>query len=427
MKSRHLNLRTRLALVAAAAAALSAGLLAPISMAPPATAHTNAPSVTGCQVKATLNGVLTWHHFNRPFNPCELGNGSTDDRHITNEVIRLINDTPAGSTIRGNFASLKDPDTMAALQAAYTRGVTLYLTLPNGEGSTDYPTEFQSIGGRLCWDASGGTSCNGTNANGTAHTKALTFSATKDPDGVAQSQVTWIGSANPASTSGGTRGFNNAMTSYGDAGLYNGVNGVLADMYASAANGGWANYYDGTRGYVNGTSANVLASPEPDTDFAATRLAQWSANANCEARVAQTVFRRVAVAEQLKRLANGGCTVYVASEEYTQAVVDVLKSSTGYLRVRQVDNIHDKTMVVKGNAGAGQPVSYRVYAGSHNLNDPAQLYNDEMFVIMQPEGATHPVYDAYAAHFGPQGPWSQSTTCPTKAVVQAAGGCYIYK
>ncbi|THJ01424.1 hypothetical protein E7Z54_11205 [Nocardioides sp.] len=432
--------------------------------APTASAH-GETNVTGCQVKSTLGGRITWHHFTRPHAPCELGTSSAQDVHIRNEMIRLIDDTPAPAAgadpviIRGAFLAIREPAVVDALKRAHDRGVTVRFTFTYDTPQLGDKSFYRAFGGRRCGEFKplGGSSplyspdddgdgtlsegrwgCNSDHTSGIAHTKAMTFSKTKDPEGVVRPWVVWTGSHNAAQSHGGSGGYNNSMTSYNDQALYGdhenydglGVYNILRQMYNNADEPigaprrlkGWVDYYvPDERGTVNGLSANIIASPEAQTDFIVGRLNLWQPNGNCEVRVQQAVFRRAEIAEKLVQMSNAGCRVWVMAGTYTPSIVDILKRAAGAMSIREMPRVHDKSFLVQGNRKSGGSVSYQVYAGSHNLNVPSLRQNDEFFVMLTPEGDTHPVYNAYNAHFGPHGPWGQCT------VDNSANGCQIYR
>jgi hypothetical protein len=59
--------------------------------------------------------------------------------------------------------------------------------------------------------------------------------------------------------------------------------------------------------------------------------------------------------------------------------------------------IHDKSFLIFAKFGSAY--QYRVYSGSQNLSVGAAHKFDEIFVKLAPEGAVHPLYDAYVTHF----------------------------
>jgi len=71
--------------------------------------------------------------------------------------------------------------------------------------------------------------------------------------------------------------------------------------------------------------------------------------------------------------------------------IDVLQNELRDSRINVVEFLVKKF---------GDRYEYRVYTGSHNLSYSANAKFDEIFVKLAAEtGNTHPVYDAYRAHF----------------------------
>jgi phosphatidylserine/phosphatidylglycerophosphate/cardiolipin synthase-like enzyme len=82
--------------------------------------------------------------------------------------------------------------------------------------------------------------------------------------------------------------------------------------------------------------------------------------------------------------------------DMNRAVFDEL-SGAG-VSIRRMNNVHDKFFLAYGLFGT--TMQYRVYTGSQNWTQDALSENDEIFVKMGPEtGSSHPLYDAYYAHF----------------------------
>jgi hypothetical protein len=145
------------------------------------------------------------------------------------------------------------------------------------------------------------------------------------------------------------------------------------------------------------TSADVYASPEADTDLVVNRLNDVTPDANCRVRVLQASIRdsRLDVVNLLVRMKQGGCQVTVVADTIEPEARATLRAAGIPMREAL---IHDKTFIVYGKFGASY--AYRVYSGSHNLSGSANRRYDEIFVKLAPEtGETHPVYDAYIAHF----------------------------
>ncbi|NMO21284.1 hypothetical protein HPC49_29645 [Pyxidicoccus fallax] len=354
---------------------------------------------------ATLGGKLVWAHFNNP--PAFAGRDYT----ITDELKRLINDTPAGGTIRGAIHSLSIDGVADALLAAQnTRGVTVYLVLDGKNAPSTDPavnTIRQIANHRFCTNSNGGDGCISTSADGNMHTKLFTFSQTKDPSGVLRPYVSWFGSANLTYASG-TDAFNNTMTVYDAATLYDGLNANFSDMYNRRH---YANndYYDSAsgRGYYQANPADAYASPEGpgQTDTIVTRLNDVTPDANCRVRIGMSFVTtgRPELLAQVKRMKAGGCAVWMVVSGNATDGIDMAQSVYNELldagvAIRRRDKVHDKFFLVYGKYGTSY--AYRVYTGSQNWSQDALGENEEIFVKMAPEsGSVHPMYDAFYTHF----------------------------
>ncbi len=353
----------------------------------------------------TLGGKRVWAHFNNP--PAFAGRDYT----ITDELKRLINNVPAGGTIRGAIHSLSIDGVADALLAAQnTRGVTVYLVLDGKNAPSTDPavnTIRQIANHKFCTNSSGGGGCIGTGSAGNMHTKLFTFSATTDPSGVLHPYVSWFGSANLTYASG-TDAFNNTITVYDAETLYTGLNANFTDMYNRrhyASN----DYYDSAsgRGYYLTNPADGYASPEAigQTDTIVTRLNDITPDANCRVRIGMSFVTtgRPELLAQIKRMKAGGCAVWMVVSGNATDGIDMSQSVyndllTAGVSIRRRDKVHDKFFAVYGKFGTSY--AYRVYTGSQNWSQDALNENEEIFVKLAPEtGSVRPIYDAFYTHF----------------------------
>ncbi|UQA58732.1 phospholipase D-like domain-containing protein [Polyangium aurulentum] len=352
----------------------------------------------------TLGGKSVWVYFNNP-----PAFGGTDPT-ITDEVKRLIDNTPAGATIRAAIHSLSHGGIADALVAAQSRGVTVYVVLDAKNASTGYAaveTIKQLANHKFCTNASGGGGCISTSAAGNMHTKLFTFSQTRDPNGVLRSDVSWISSANLTGASG-TGAFNNAVVIYDAATLFDGLSANVSDMWNRKHYAG-NDYYDSAtgRGYYMTNPADVYASPEglSQTDTIVTRLNDITPDTNCRVRIGMSFVTtgRPELLAQVKKMKAGGCSVWVVVSGNATDGIDMSQSVYNELldagvAVRRRDKVHDKFFAVYGKFGSSY--AYRVYTGSQNWSQDALNENEELFVKLAPEtGTTHPIYDAYVGHF----------------------------
>jgi phosphatidylserine/phosphatidylglycerophosphate/cardiolipin synthase-like enzyme len=362
----------------------------------------------------TIGGKLVWAHFNNP--PAFGGRDYT----ITEELKRLINNTPAGGTIRGAIHSLSIDGVAEALVAAQTRGVTVYVVLDGKNANSTDPavtTLKKLINHRFCTNSNGGGGCIGTSSAGNMHTKMFTFSQTTDPSGTARPYVSWFGSAN-LTYSSGTDAFNNTLTVYDAVTLFDGLNANFSDMWNRRH---YTNndYYDSAsgRGYYLSNPADAYASPEGpgQTDTIVTRLNDITPDANCRVRIGMSFVTtgRPALLTQIKRLKAGGCAVWMVVSGNSTDGIDMAASVYDELlaagvAIRRKDKVHDKFFLVYGKYGTSY--LYRVYTGSQNWSQDALNENEEIFVKMAGEsGSVHPLYDAYYTHFNDA--YNNGVTC----------------
>jgi len=382
--------RTLVSLLAALCA-----VTAPVAVVPAAAAPVSAAS-------ATLAGHPVWAHFTNPT--------AGRDYTILTELQRLIDAAPAGSTVRGAIHSISVDSVADALLRAQNRGVTVRVLLDGKNATSADPaiaTIRQLSDHQFCTNSNGGRGCISTSADGDMHTKLFTFTSTTDPNGVARSNVVWFGSSNLTYATG-PDAFNNAITVYGDAALAAGLNANFTDMWNRRHYSG-NDYYDSAsgRGYYQAAAADAYASPEAagQTDTIVTRLNDLTPDADCRLRVgmAAVTTGRPRIVDLVTRFRAAGCKVWMAvgtnadgGIAMSQSVYDELLAAG--VAIRRKDKVHDKFFLAYGRYGTAY--QYRVYTGSQNWTQDALSENDEIFVKMAPEtGATHPLYDAYYAHF----------------------------
>ena len=391
-----------------------ANINAPLAEAAPTSAKTPA-------VRASIAGRPVWAHFANP----QANDGR--DETILDEVVRLIDNAPAGSTIRGTIYSLSVQPVAKALVAAEKRGVTV-LVLSDGKNRSltgkalAIATELS--GYRFCGylpaeyesRTKAGGGCISTSDSGDLHVKMFTFSSTTDPSRVRRSNVVWFGSANMTYASGSDQS-NNAITVYGDTALFTGLNKYFTDLWNRRhypAN----DYYNAKakRGYYTAPTASVYASPERkgQTDTIVSRLNDVKANGSCKVRIGMNFVTsgRPAILKLIKKLRAKKCQVWMVvgssggKIEMDRSVYDALMKAG--VSIRRTPAVHDKYFLVYGKFG--KRYEYRVYTGSQNWSASALNTNDEIFVKMAPElAASHPLYDGFRAHFNET--WQYGRTC----------------
>jgi hypothetical protein len=344
---------------------------------------------------ATFGDIPVWAHFANPVA------GGGEDATIMNELIRLLDATPAGATVRGNIFSISVTKVLEAYARAKTRGVKFQITHSGHDAASVGGMRLGPIlkeGHEFCGAATPGKSngCISTASTSIAHIKFLTFSQTTDPQGVARSNVAWWGSANQT-VSSGMRLFNNTLTVYGDKVLFDTLNAHADAMWAQrhyTSN----DYYDSAtpRGYVHSpaTKTSLYMSPEQQTDLWDARLNDITPDDKCEVRVIHASIRdsRPAVTNRLIALKAGGCKVMIASDDVEPKALAALHRAGIPVR-RQV--IHDKTVLHYSRMSGGSDYRYHVLTGSHNWSNGALRQYDELLSRTE----SKPLYDAFVGHF----------------------------
>lgn len=401
---------------------LTCALALVLPVAPSAAAP--APARPGAQpaVAARIGGQLTWAHFANP----RLHDGR--DSTIHDEVVRLVDAAPPGSTIRGTIYSLSVQPVARALVAAEARGVTVLVLADGDNASSTSPAVGilrQLHGVRFCrWapDAYGsarrsGGACISTSDAGDLHVKMFTFSETTDPDGVPRTDVSWFGSANMTYATGSDQ-LNNAVTVYGDVDLASGLNHYFTDLWDRRRRPG-DDYYDARagRGHQQAASATVHASPEGarQTDTAVSLLDDLTPDRRCAIRIGMSFVTagRPALLRFITSARARGCRVWMAVGSSGGALRmprEVHRTLTqAGVSIRRVSGLHDKFFAV--HAKFDGRYQYRVYTGSQNWSGGALRSNDEIFVALAPESAAdHPLYSGFTAHFGDA--WAVGRPCP---------------
>ena len=323
-----------------------------------------------------------------------------EDPAILARLTRMIEDTPAGATIRATIFRLTVESVRDALVLANNRGVVVQV-VHNGRDLTSSVAASLSrpppvgLGDGHRWsgepyDPTGRRPDYGAVATGPdsdLHTKLFLFSATKDPDGLLRENVSWWGSANLSHRSGMQKS-NNAVVVYDDPVLYDGFRKRLWDLMWGGTHYPRNDFYDGSlgRGTFMGSpviKTKVFCSPEQDTDLWVGRLASVVVDPDTEVHVAHARFTdaRTVVADELVRIKGQGGTVRVlvgGDEGFLGAVVRSTLLDAG-IPLRTAD-IHDKLALVHSRHGVSIRSRKVVLSGSHNLNHDANYVNDEILV-----------------------------------------------
>jgi phosphatidylserine/phosphatidylglycerophosphate/cardiolipin synthase-like enzyme len=390
--------RQRLVLGAAIITVLAACEAGPSVIAPERERATAPEGPSQVMAAATSGTVRMEAHFT------DLRGGATQDMSILNHVIYLIDNAPAGSTIRTAIHNISANVVQAALQRAKDRGVTIYVVMsgnhhpgdPADDGDTS-PEDLQAYldggsGARFRWCVNGGSytgagwdGCIARRESAIMHSKLFLFSRTRDAAGVLRDNVSWFGSANPTYATG-ANSYNNTVTVYGDKTLYdNFVTKYWAPLWAKTSYASNDFYDSGSgRGYFGGSTFNlqVYASPEQQTDIVYNRLTYVEPDTACAIRVAEAMFNdtRNNVAQLLVAKKRAGCWVSVAVGSIGSQSLATLRGAG--ITVQRI-NTHDKFILVKGRYAGSTTTRRIVFTGSHNLSHSANYLNDELFVKLE--------------------------------------------
>lgn len=335
----------------------------------------------------------TYTVFNQP------GAGGVVDTRIQDDLVKLIEQTPADETIHGSMFSWTQTPVAQALSDAQARGVHVKLAIDTdgGEVNSDPNNKAQKILKAAdldqlvyCTGPNESTSCIGT-TGGINHNKLFTFSKTGD-----KTDAVWVASYNLTTSQG--YWWNNAVVSWGRADLYAGFETHMSHMLAQDKNNDYYGSSDGTFSTDDGQYA-VYLSPRPDsdggtdpdgsTDTINELLTTVQHEADCRIDVAEALFsgNRRSVADELARISKLGCTVRVIygeamnrnNLEAMHAAPDL--KARGFYDLSNPDRLvtlHSKIMIIHAQVdGKHQDL---VFTGSHNLTGPALRSNDEVLL-----------------------------------------------
>jgi hypothetical protein len=342
-----------------------------------------------------------WTHFNFP----RAHGGS--DATIANELVRMIDATPAGELIRGNFFELAYPSISTALNAAYDRGVQMRITL-DGSPTNRAFAEAQSVATHMgvyagfCGGPDTTTETQGcitTTVGGIAHIKFLTFSKTRAPDGEIYPDVSWFGSFNSIDCANGDSGdcdSNSATSIYDSPVSYQQLSEHQVRMQAQLHYPD-NDYFDPPRGYFYDANAHVEAflSPENGPNLVLDQLERITGDSSCIVRVFQASFSvsMVPTAQRLATLEGQGCQVFVLVDVIDPTVASTLTAAG--IEIRPLTGVHDKLFLIDAKYDGSTTNRQLVFTGSHNWENKASYGNDELLASI--EDPTQ--YQLFYAHF----------------------------
>ncbi len=355
--------------------------------------------------------------FNAP------GENGKRDFAVEEHIIELIEDTPSGAQIHGSMFSWTRDTVAQALSAAQDRGVEVSLAIDaegNG-GVTNNDPDNKAIqtlkDGNLTelvfctGDGDSGeqqTGCIADRSYSINHNKLFSFSKTGDMTDV-------VLSASQNMTNSQNNLFNNAVVIHGDPQLYAFFQTQFSNMLAQKKNN---DYFNSDDGYFRTEDKSVTAYMFPRADSSGgTEVEAKSDTVNlvlnyintqpgeCSLDVVQAQFTspRMAVAEQLVRIAKLGCQVRVVYGSMSDSVLSTL-SGTDNLEVKRFEDnssdnenpvsVHSKYLLFNGkyNETADRQI---VFTGSHNLTGPSLRNHDENLLKVEQATTTK----AFAENF----------------------------
>ncbi|MFE9401273.1 phosphatidylserine/phosphatidylglycerophosphate/cardiolipin synthase family protein [Streptomyces sp. NPDC006530] len=383
------------------------------------------------QAVAVDDAVALTATFNDP-----AGSSAQQDA-IRNQLISLINRTPAGAEINGSVYLFTDGGVSGALVAAKQRGVKVKLVV-DGDAVADVDANGKATGSEYSMLAAAtglGTDltadswvlacpanrgCVGNRALGGSggtgainHNKFFLFSMAGSTD-----NVVFQTSAN-LTTSQRRNLFNNAVTiPDAGSGLYASYRAYWQDLVSSGSSGpGLATYYKTqdagaykTYFFPRQEKAGATFDNDPGTDTVVSLLNNVDcAGGATRIRIGMYAFTRVQIADKLVALKRAGCGVELLHDGEEGNLGSAVRASiAGNLTYAArcagtaVDGsgasrsigIHSKYLLIEGTylGGANRKL---VFTGSHNYTFPNLRANDE--TLLKIDNAA--VYDAFRANF----------------------------
>jgi phosphatidylserine/phosphatidylglycerophosphate/cardiolipin synthase-like enzyme len=332
------------------------------------------------------------------------GTPTTADNTIFNHLNGLIGNAQPGSAIIVALHSVStDNSVRSALIAAQNKGVEVWVVYDQTDGRMNWVNSSRF---RVCNYACLKAYNDADDAHDSImHSKFVLFSNTRFPDG-RYGMASWVGSANLTAQTG-SGSMNNAITYYGDSDVWWNLWAVWMDMYQAPPNeyGPNFNYFtwpaDNPSTYGNGVfyAANAatfgIFTPATNYDVWTEQLKQVTPSAGCQVAVMQAFITGTPglnAANQLARLARGGCTVYVVGNRQddgdTAVSADARNamcnaSANGHnMYVYATRRVHNKFVAVNGTIN-GTPNTSVVWTGSHNITGDALFRNAETMVRVQ--------------------------------------------
>lgn len=334
---------------------------------------------------------------------------------INEEVIRLIDATPSGSTIYGAQYRLSYRPVFDALKRAKARGTHVRLVIDglNNKNEGIYAeivnAGFDSVTFCPKTVRDDGTEGGGCIGERFMHNKIWLFSYSEDREGIPHGRFVSTATVQASVQNA----WNSQVVFYGSDSLYHAYYRYFGLLEAHERNPDFRETSDGyyfdhpvNGGGTSGWSVAFAPSDGGLDDVATALAAVNSAEPGCRLYVAHSQFnyQRGAVADQMARIALLGCSVrllYDHSDDKVLGRLDVPGSETRHYSDGEGTSLHDKFVVYEGEMG-GEPQRRIVLMGSHNLSWSTLHVSDEN--LLHIEGTTgtdgsSEVVDDFIDHF----------------------------
>lgn len=301
------------------------------------------------------------------------------DFSIRNEVIRMIQNTPRGETIRTTFYDSNAMDVAQALATASLGGVFVRVVLDDSWSDDDKNIDFANA------IAAGGVNTNVVKCihggcmawSGNNHNKFFTFSATTDPSGNIVRNVSVVTSANM--NKGVMTKYQDMLVFENDSSLFNHYNNYWNALAGQQQN---YTYMDQPNGI---TLSNILpvkafSGATNRGDFQLADLQKVTRCISGESRIdlsfSETSVERITpYVTKLVELKSKGCEVHLIVNDEDTKVIQYIKSNQLDLTVLQesLDEdpmLHSKVMLINAysdNGSGGFINDKYVFMGSRLL------------------------------------------------------------
>ncbi len=330
------------------------------------------------------------------------------DPALNNELVRLLNLTPADATINASFYVIQpNYPVVNALINAHARGAGVRVVLDSGDGqsaSTNQAVDaaFARLAAALGNDPAAPSfamqcvlACISKSADSINHNKFVTMSQAGDLQ-----DVVFQSTANLRSDGSGDAAWNAAVVTSGNPDVMAQYESYFNDLAARRAVPG--NDYHAVRPPLTYGASTPYYFPRTDGRDS---LSQALMGVDCAATptnvdVMAAFFTRRKVRNRLNELAAAGCAVRVIArtDTITREFCDTLQAP---VQVRIADKssrtkvgIHGKYLTISGGF-EGQTDRRVVWMGSHNLTRNALVRNDETFLLTDDA----PLHAAFTKNF----------------------------